>query len=83
MYCSHIAQYTYEDGSIELGNYDDGDKVGNHVYMYTKGMFLYRNLLCACMCVCLCCFLCVDIYVYVRFSRIRSIRWFWEGDSGL
>jgi hypothetical protein len=31
-YCD-IVQYTYADGSTELGNYENGNKVGPHVYM--------------------------------------------------
>ncbi len=71
VYCSYIVQISYADGSTLLGNYEDSNMVGQHVYM-ERGMFVYDVdvpafvsaflcalylRLCVFVCSCLCMFL--------------------------
>ncbi len=69
VYCSDIVQYTYGDGSTELGNWVNHKRVGQHVYM-KRGTFVYGFLyVCVCLCVldvcyvCLCVFVCLCVHV--------------------
>ena len=76
--CSYIVQITDDDGSTQLGNWEDYKQVGSHVYM-KKGLCIG---LCVCLCVCVCVLLCVhasdgsgkEIWVYDEDDQIDTIR---------
>ncbi len=69
-YCSNIVQFTFDNGSTELGNWENGDEVGRHVFIEKR------------MCVIVCSCLCVyaldgsgkEIRVYDRGNKIDIVK---------